>query len=218
MINLTNECSSASDYPLICALNYSNVAIQGCSAASVGVLGGGGYGGIGVRGNGGAFGIGVYGYSSYDGVYGCGAVTGVTGSSSGCWGGYFVSQSWPSIYASYGINVSGNLCVQSGCSWSVCHYNTSSRSLKCNFQDVTVIPILRNLSIQAWQRIDGDGSWGIGPVAEDVRDILGVGTGRAIPSLDGVALKGVQELAFEIDNLKQMIYDLQTKVNAMEVV
>jgi hypothetical protein len=102
--------------------------------------------------------------------------------------------------------------------WAQSFNVVSSRTTKKNFTEVSVLDAIRKLEITAWQRTNstpGDETWQIGPMAEDVKEHLGLGTGKTIPGLDGVALKGIQELAIKIESLEAIIYDMQTKINTL---
>ncbi|MBF0406694.1 MAG: hypothetical protein HQM10_05030 [Candidatus Riflebacteria bacterium] len=69
------------------------------------------------------------------------------------------------------------------------------------------------MCIQAWKRI-GSNEWGIGPYAEEVSSMLGLGTPQFIPSLDGVALRAIQELSCKNKSLEERIKLLEEKLAA----
>jgi hypothetical protein len=70
--------------------------------------------------------------------------------------------------------------------------------LKRGFEDIEVLSKIANLSIKKWMFHDRNHrSYGyyVGPVAEEYSDVFGFDfDSNGISGMDGVALKGVQEL------------------------
>ncbi|MBF0411047.1 MAG: hypothetical protein HQM10_27150, partial [Candidatus Riflebacteria bacterium] len=102
-----------------------------------------------------------------------------------------------------------------GCGWATCFYNTSSKSIKCDYTDINILCNIEKMCIQAWKRI-GSNEWGIGPYAEEVSSMLGLGTPQFIPSLDGVALRAIQELSCLNKGLTCCISSLESRLAALE--
>lgn len=74
---------------------------------------------------------------------------------------------------------------------------TSDRNLKTDLQNVSVLQYLRQMPITKWRFCDGQ-DYHIGPMAQDFNCIFQLAhdwrTNKTVGGLDGIALKGVQEL------------------------
>ena len=112
----------------------------------------------------------------------------------------------------------GDICAASGNVWGNNWCSNSSCEIKKDFTDIeVVIPGLLALPVRAYRYKEGDQNWKVGTFAEDFqREFPYLGDGRGLPSLDGVLLKGVQELSTCIDDLKTTIIALSERISALE--
>lgn len=83
--------------------------------------------------------------------------------------------------------------------------DTSSREMKENFKDITVLDKIKNLDILQYNYIsENKNKKHISPMAEDFQRIFGIGDGAGLASKDiaGIALQAIKELSKEVDLLK----------------
>lgn len=114
----------------------------------------------------------------------------------------------------------GSACVafySNGCIRvsSVCC--SSDRNLKYNISAVEVLPRIRSLAISEWS-FKGELVRHVGPMAQDFYEIFkGYSSDpKAIGGLDGIALKGVQELDGCVNSLKTCIRSLEERLCNLE--
>lgn len=146
--------------------------------------------------------IGIYGWACCNaGVLGCAANCGVVG----CAGSFAVYG-----YATSGYAVAGNSS----------YYNSSTRSLKQNFEDIRVLSGLRTICIQKWAWADinqrGFDEF-VAPTAEDVANAWGLTfKDDGYYTLDGIALKAAQEIDENVQVHDQCICSLESCVSTLE--
>ena len=114
----------------------------------------------------------------------------------------------------------GSACVafySNGCIRvsSVCC--SSDRNLKYNISAVEVLPRIRSLAMSEWS-FKGESVRHVGPMAQDFYEIFkGYSSDpKAIGGLDGIALKGVQELDGCVESLKICIKSLEDRLCNLE--
>jgi len=93
----------------------------------------------------------------------------------------------------------------------------SDRNIKENITPVSVLGKIRNLPISEWS-FKGDLIRHVGPMAQDFYEIFkGYSSDpKAIGGLDGIALKGVQELDRCVESLKSCIHSLESRLCNLE--
>lgn len=105
------------------------------------------------------------------------------------------------------VDADGDLFMNNR-SFAVQHINTSSRAAKTDFAPVSPLSILEKvvaLPISQWRyKSEAVGEVHVGPVAEDFRDLFGLGDGKTISTVDAsgvtlAALKGLHQIVQEKD-------------------
>lgn len=135
------------------------------------------------------------------GVVGCAvAYYGVLG----CVCGWYGVMGCAALYGVHGIATTSYPVAGNGA-----YYNTSTRTLKQNFEDVCVLTGLRSLCIQKWTWADinqrGFDEF-IAPPAEDVASAFGLTfKDDGYYTLDGIALKAAQEIDENVQVIDQNV-------------
>ncbi len=109
-----------------------------------------------------------------------------------------------------------------GRSFATQHVNLSSRASKTDFVPVAVMSVLDKLAelpVTRWRyQSDADNDVHIGPVAEDFRDLFGLGDGKTISTVDasGVAFAALQGLHQKVQGLNQQVQARDAEIAAMK--
>lgn len=196
----------------VCGVAGSSVGVYGY-AAEIGVfgLGQGNYGVIGCSPSGN---VGVYGHAINQGVYGNADTNyGVYGYAGGQYGGWFNSNTWPSLRADNGLSIYGDTCGNGNAYFLAYYVYTSDRKKKNSFTNITVLQRIKELEISAWKFNDYE-NWHIGPMEDDFQRVFPfLGNKVSLSSMAHVAFKGVQELD---DKLESCIAKLAEKIVSLE--
>lgn len=95
----------------------------------------------------------------------------------------------------------------------------SDRNLKTDFEIVSVLPMLRNSPIMKW-RYKGSRDYQFGPVSQDFNPAFKLvhdwETNLTVSNLDGIALRGVQELDECVAYNNRRIIDLESRNACLE--
>jgi len=114
--------------------------------------------------------------------------------------------------AQYAFYSNGKISVNSvACS--------SDRNLKTDIQSVSVLPLLRKTPVTKWRFKDSE-DYHIGPMAQDFNCIFQLAkdwqTNLTVGGLDGIALRGVQELDECITSLQCKLQKLECEMAAIK--
>ena len=111
----------------------------------------------------------------------------------------------------YAFYTNGRIYINS----TVC---SSDRNLKTDFQAISVLPALRQMPVTKWRFCDSQ-DFQIGPVAQDFNCAFKLShdwqTNLTVSGLDGIALRGVQELDECITSLQCKIQKLECEMAAL---
>jgi hypothetical protein len=95
----------------------------------------------------------------------------------------------------------------------------SDRNLKTDFQSVSVLDNLRQMSITKWRFKDSQ-DYQIGPMAQDFNQIFKLNhdwqTNKTVGGLDGIALRGIQELDECVSYNNRRILELEGRNACLE--
>lgn len=114
------------------------------------------------------------------------------------------------------------LCVTDTCALYVASVTCSSaRTIKQDYTQVSVIDGIRRIPVEAWRYRNDLERWHVGPYAEDVsREWPWLSDGRTISNLDGLALRGLQEVDTYarkcFDDQQACILKLESRLAALE--
>ncbi len=109
-----------------------------------------------------------------------------------------------------------------GTSTAVDHINTSSRAVKTDFAPVDESAVLEQLAalpMSTWRyKTEGSGQHHLGPVAEDFREIFGLGDGAHISTVDasGIALAAIKGLHQQVKMRDTQIAELEAQLEAQQ--
>jgi hypothetical protein len=93
---------------------------------------------------------------------------------------------------------------------------TSDKNLKTDIQQINVLHYLRSLPITKWRFKDGE-DYHVGPMAQDFQRVFNFSKeDKTVYGLDGIALKGVQELDECVTTLKNDNAAIRAKLQKLE--